>query len=56
MVIKLPIGDFELDIGVFRIRDLGFKSPILKTPIPNSKTPTVHFYHQLVISTLSSLL
>ena len=38
MVIKLPIGDFELGIGVFRIMDWGFKSPIpiLKTPITDS--------------------
>ena len=28
MVIKLPIGDFELEIVVLRIRDWGFKSPI----------------------------
>jgi hypothetical protein len=27
-VIKLPIGDFKLGIGVFRIGDCGLKSPI----------------------------
>ena len=38
MVIKLPIGDFEMGIGVFRIKDWGFKSPI-----PNPKNTNPHF-------------
>ena len=41
MVIKLPIGDFEFGVGVFRIRDWGFKASILnpKTLNPNSNSP-----------------
>ena len=44
-VIKLPIGDFELVIGVLPIfiipqsPILDPQSPILKTPIPISKSP-----------------
>ena len=42
-MIKLPIRDFELWIGVFRIGDWGFRIEdwgeinMGKTPIPNSK-------------------
>ena len=56
MVIKLPIADFELGIGVFRIGDQGFKSPIPnpKNPIPRFKITNWSFYHPLVIYTLSS--
>ena len=58
MVIKLPIGDFELGIGIFRIRYWGFKSPILnfKNTIPQFKITNWSFDHQLVISTFSSLI
>ena len=38
MVIILPIGDFELEIGLFRIKDWGFKSPI-----PNPKNTNFQF-------------
>ena len=44
-MIKLPIGDFELEIDVFRIGDYGFriedwvKINMGKTPIPNTKSP-----------------
>ena len=40
-MIKLPIGDFELGIGVYRIQDWGFRkddwgqTDMGKTPIPN---------------------
>ena len=55
MVIKLPIGDFELEIGLLRIRDLGFnsQSPILK--LPKFQITNRSFYHQLVISTFGLL-
>ena len=36
MVIKLPIGDFEVDISVFRIRNWGLKFPI---PYPKNTNP-----------------
>ena len=42
MEIKLPIGDFKFGIGVFRIRDMGFRIEdwgiinVGKPPIPNS--------------------
>ena len=36
MGIKLPIGDFELGIGVFKIRDWIFKFPI---PNPINTNP-----------------
>ena len=57
MVIKLLTGDLNwglvfLGLG---IGDLNLQSPILKTPIPNSKSPIGHF-HRLLISTFSSLL
>ena len=53
MVIKLPIGGFELGIGVFMIRDQGFKSQI---PNPNNTNPKFKItnwslYHQFMIST-----
>ena len=50
LVIKLPIGDFELMIGVFRIGDWGFRIKVwgkinmAKTPIPNSKSPIGNFH------------
>ena len=51
MVIKWSIGDFELGIGVFRIRDWGFISP---NPNPKNTNPQFKitswlFYHQLLI-------
>ena len=53
MVIKLPISVFELEIGVFRIRDWGFKSPIPnpKNTNPQLKNTNRSFNHKLVIST-----
>ena len=55
---KLPIRDFELGIGVFRIKDSGFKSPIrtLKNANPQFKITNWQFYHHLVIFTFSFLL
>ena len=45
MVIKLPIGVFELEIGVFGIVHWGFKYPIPnpKNTNPQMKTPIGHF-------------
>ena len=48
-MIKLPIGDFEFGIGVFRIGDWGFsiedwaKLNMGKTPIPNLRLPIGYF-------------
>ena len=57
LAIKLPVVDFELRIIVFMIRDWGFKSPIPfpKNTYPQFKITNWSFYHQLVISTISSL-
>ena len=54
LVIKWPIGDFELGNGVFRIWDWGFQSPIiiLKSPIPNLKSPIGNFITILWFSRL----
>ena len=54
MVIKLHIDGFELWVGVLRIRDWGFKSPI---PNPTNTNPQFKitswsFYHQLLISSV----
>ena len=45
MVIELSIGVFELEIGVFRIVDWGFRYPIPnpKNTNPQFKTPSGHF-------------
>ena len=58
LVIKLPIGDFELGIGVFRIGDRGFKSTIPNPQNTNTQIKIINwqFYHHLVIFTFSSLL
>ena len=58
MVIKLPIGDFELEIRVFWIREWGFKSHIFnpKKTNPQIKITNWSFYHQLVIFIFSSLM
>ena len=60
MVIKLPIGHFEIRISVFSIGNCRFRiedwrKNMGKTPIPNSKSPIGFFHHLLVISTFSSL-
>ena len=55
LVIKLPIGDFELGIGVFRILGLEI-SPNSKNTNPKLKIKNWLFYYQLGLSTLSSLL
>ena len=46
-VIKLPTGDLELGIGVFRIRDWRFKSqiPNPKNTNPQFKITNWKFYH-----------
>ena len=58
MVIKLQFADFELGIGVFKIRYWGFKSPIPKpkNTNPQFKITNLSIYHQLVISIFSSLM
>ena len=57
-MIKGPIGSFEFGIGVFRIWNWGFKSPI---PNPKNANPQLNItncqlYHHLVIFTFSSLI
>ena len=48
-MIKLPISDFEFEIGVFRIGDWEFRTEdkgkinMGKTPIPNSKSQIGYF-------------
>ena len=56
MVIKLALLKFG--IGVLRIMDWGFRSPIpnLKNTNPQIKIPNWYLYHKLVISTFNSLL
>ena len=58
VVIKLPIGDFELGLGVFRIGDWGLKSQIPNPKNTNSqfKMTNWQFYHYSVIFTFSSLI
>ena len=58
MVIKLSIGDLGLGIGVLElgILDWNPQSPIVKNTNPKFKITMWSFYHQLVISTFSSLL
>ena len=58
MVIKMPIDDFELGIGVFRIRDWRTESPFPKPKHtnPQFKITNWSFYHHLVISNFSSLM
>ena len=58
MVIKLPIGNFELGIG-----DLFYPIPYLESPITNPfiantqiKLTNWSYYHQMVISTFNALI
>ena len=53
-MIKLPIGDFELGIGAFRIGDWEFPNPENTNFL--FKITNWSFYHQLVISAFNSLI
>ena len=55
MMIKLQIDYFELEIGVFKIRNWRFKSPIpnQKNTNPQFNITNWQFYHHLVNSTFS---
>ena len=56
LLIKLPIGDFELGIGVFQNYQFVILSPIsdLINTNPQFKMTNWSFYHQLLIYTFSS--
>ena len=52
MGMKLVIDDFVKGIGVFRIRDWGFKSPI---PNPKNTNAPIQIHQLVILSPISTL-